>query len=161
MDIYHKVDEFLKLLFEGIDIEDHELVKHELKRFYTLNGIEPEVYIEGGWATITIDTQRLEKQEKQFDKVLKLCDQQQFDKAEPLLSELIKNNPTYSEFYRVKGQIESETGRPEEAVNSLIDALRWDPSNKWALIMMGNVFYKQRNDFETALIYFNKALEVD
>src|SRR5690606_30689759 len=43
--------------------------------------------------------------------------------------------------------------------NVLIDALRWNPKNEWALLMMGNIFATKKNDIETALVYYNQILE--
>jgi hypothetical protein len=57
------------------------------------------------------------------------------------------------------GQILSDEGNQEEAINSLIDALKWNPKNEWALLMMGNIFSKYHKDLKTALLYYNQALE--
>ncbi len=59
------------------------------------------------------------------------------------------------------GQILSEQGQQEEAIDCLIDALRWDSKNGWALLMMGNIFAKYKNDVETAIKYYDQALVVN
>ena len=56
------------------------------------------------------------------------------------------------------GQILSDEGDQEEAINFLIDALRWDPKNGYALIMMGNIFAKHKDDIDTAIKYYNEAI---
>jgi len=56
------------------------------------------------------------------------------------------------------GQILSDEGDQEEAINCLIDALRWDSKNGWALLMMGNIFAKFKNDVPTAMKYYDQAL---
>jgi Flp pilus assembly protein TadD len=56
------------------------------------------------------------------------------------------------------GQILSDEGNQEEAVNCLIDALRWDSKNGWALLMMGNIFAKFKDDVSTAMKYYDQAL---
>ena len=56
------------------------------------------------------------------------------------------------------GQILSDEGDQEEAINSLIDALRWDSKNGFALLMMGNIFAKFKNDVPTAMKYYDQAL---
>ena len=48
------------------------------------------------------------------------------------------------------GQILSDEGDQEEAINCLIDALRWDSKNGYALLMMGNIFAKFKDDVPTA-----------
>jgi tetratricopeptide (TPR) repeat protein len=56
------------------------------------------------------------------------------------------------------GQILSDEGDQEEAINCLIDSLRWDSKNGWALLMMGNIFAKFKNDIPTAMKYYDQAL---
>lgn len=56
------------------------------------------------------------------------------------------------------GQILSDEGDQEEAINCLIDALRWNSKNGWALLMMGNIFAKFKNDVSTAMKYYDQAL---
>lgn len=56
------------------------------------------------------------------------------------------------------GQILSEEGDQDEAINCLIDALRWDATNNWALLMMGNIFAKYKDDLSTAMKYYDQAL---
>ena len=56
------------------------------------------------------------------------------------------------------GQILSEEGDQEEAINCLIDALRWDSKNGYALLMMGNIFAKFKEDIPTAMKYYDQAL---
>jgi tetratricopeptide (TPR) repeat protein len=56
------------------------------------------------------------------------------------------------------GQILSEEGDQEKAINCLIDALRWDSKNGWALLMMGNIFAKFKDDVPTAMKYYDQAL---
>ena len=55
------------------------------------------------------------------------------------------------------GQILSDEGDQEEAINFLIDALRWDSKNGWALLMMGNIFAKFKDDVPTAMKYYDQA----
>ena len=59
------------------------------------------------------------------------------------------------------GQILSDEGNQDEAINCLIDALRWDSRNHWALLMMGNIQAKFLKDVPTALKYYDQALLVN
>ncbi|MFO0323320.1 MAG: tetratricopeptide repeat protein [Bacteroidota bacterium] len=56
-------------------------------------------------------------------------------------------------------QILSDEGDQDEAINYLIDALRWNSSNGWALLMMGNIFAKFKNDVPTAMKYYDQAVK--
>ncbi len=59
------------------------------------------------------------------------------------------------------GQIRSDEGAQDEAINWFIDALRWDPMNAAALLMMGNILARHKRDIPAALIYYNQALLVN
>lgn len=59
------------------------------------------------------------------------------------------------------GQILSDEGDQDEAINCLIDALRWDSKNGWALLMMGNIFAKFKDDVPTAMKYYDQALNAN
>jgi tetratricopeptide (TPR) repeat protein len=55
----------------------------------------------------------------------------------------------------------SDEGNQEGAIDHLIDALRWDPTNGFALIMMGNVYARHKDDVETAMKYYDQAVKLD
>jgi len=110
--------------------------------------------------TVEINTSAITSQKSYFDTVIKYCETGKFNKAKPILEKLIKKNPTVSEYHRILGQIYSDEGRQEDAINCLIDALRWDPKNTHALTMMGNIFARSKNDIPTAMSYYEHALVV-
>ena len=114
--------------------------------------------IDDEWVTIDIDTPTILSQEADYRKTVALCEKGNFTAAKPILSSLIQKNPTNSEYHRIMGQILSDEGNQEEAINCLIDALRWDPKNGWALLMMGNIFAKFKDDVPTAMKYYDQAL---
>ena len=87
-----------------------------------------------------------------------LCEKGKYAEAKSILQNLIQKNPTNSEYHRIMGQILSDEGDQEEAINYLIDALRWDSKNGWALLMMGNIFAKFKDDVPTAMQYYDQAI---
>jgi Flp pilus assembly protein TadD len=107
---------------------------------------------------IEIDTPTIIAQEKDYRSVIALCERRKYSEAKPILKNLISKNPTISEYHRIMGQILSDEGDQEGAINSLIDALRWDSRNGWALLMMGNIFAKFKDDVPTAMKYYDQAL---
>ncbi|MEI7676407.1 MAG: tetratricopeptide repeat protein [Bacteroidales bacterium] len=117
--------------------------------------------IDGEWVLVDIDTSKIIAQEKEFNRVVAFCEKGQFREAKPILQNLIKQNPTHSDSYRIMGQILSDEGNQDEAVDYLIDALRWDAKNGWALLMMGNIFAKFKDDVPTAMKYYDQALVVN
>jgi len=91
---------------------------------------------------------------------LDLCNKNEFDKALPLLEGAIKDNPQDSEAWRVLAQIHwNHMHEPDKAYDELIEALKCEPKNIWALVLMGNLLTKEKNDIEHAKQYYDKVLE--
>lgn len=156
MQIIHKIDDFLHTIFPNIN--DENQIINVMEDFYTYGSNRPQVRIENGFVIVEIDVVSIVSQENDFKKAISFCENGKFSDAKPLLENLIKQNPTNSECHRIIGQIYSDEGNQEEAINSLIDALRWDSKNAYALVMMGNIFAKFKNDIETAMKYYDQAL---
>src|SRR5690606_25150806 len=107
-----------------------------IQEFYTYGPYKPKVSIRDNWIKIDIDTPTIVFQDGDYKKVIALCEKGKYSDAKPILKNLISKNPTISEYHRIMGQILSDEGDQEEAINCLIDALRWDSKNGWALLMM-------------------------
>lgn len=89
-----------------------------------------------------------------------LCNQQKFDQALQVLEELIKEEPKNSEAWRTLAQIHwVNKHMPDKAYDELIEALRCEPKNIWALVLMGNLLTKEKKDVDHAKQYYNKVLE--
>jgi tetratricopeptide (TPR) repeat protein len=160
MQIIHKIDDFLFTIFPElvVDKNDKSLIKNTLEKYYTYGPYKPKVSIENDWVKIEIDTTSIISQETEYKKAVALCEKGKFIEAKPILQKLIEKNPTISEYHRIMGQILSDEGDQEEAINCLIDALRWDSKNGWALLMMGNIFAKFKDDISIAMKYYDQAL---
>jgi len=158
MQIKHKIDDFLYTIFPLVEKGDLEALKSEFLEYYSYGIIKPEVSIEGDWIIIDVDTTTILSQKAEYQKVVELCDQGNYADAKPILENLIAKNPSVSEYHRIMGQIQSDEGEQNEAINCLIDALRWDSKNGWALLMMGNIFSKFKNDMATAMKYYDQAI---
>ena len=161
MHIVHKIDGFLPNIFPGVDMNNPEALKEALLKYYSYGSVKPEIKIEDGWVSIFIDSNRIAENEVTYNKVVAFCEQGNFTDAKPLLKKIIEKDPTNSDYHRIMGQILSEEGDQEEAINCLIDALKWNPKNGWALIMMGNIFAKYKDDNETAMKYYDQAVIVN
>lgn len=156
MKIIHRIDDFLHTIFPNIK-DENQIIK-VMEDFYTYGLNKPNVKIEDGFVIVDIDVISITSQENDFSKAISFCEKGKFAEAKPLLENLIKQNPTNSECHRIIGQIYSDEGNQEEAINSLVDALRWDSKNAYALVMMGNIFAKYKSDIETAMKYYDQAL---
>jgi Tfp pilus assembly protein PilF len=158
MRIIHKLDDFLTYLFPNN--KDENQIISSMEEFYSYGTYKPKVTIENGFVIVDIDITGISNQENDFRKVISYCENEKFAEAKPILINLLENNPTNSEYHRILGQILSDEGETEEAINSLIYALRWDSKNAYALVMMGNIFARSKNDIETAMKYYDQALVV-
>ena len=89
----------------------------------------------------------------ELDKALDLCNKNKFDDALPILEEITKNDPQNSEAWRTLAQIHwFHLHQPDKAYDELIEALRCEPTNLWALILMGNLLTKEKNDIDEILV---------
>lgn len=158
MQIIHKIDNFLYTIFPSVIKGDVHSLQNAIQDYYTYGLHKPEVKIDNGFVIIELDTAEIYANDKDYKKVIAFCEKGNYADAKPILKKLIEKNPTISEYHRIMGQIISDEGDQEEAINCLIDALRWDSKNGWALLMMGNIFAKFKDDVPTAMKYYDQAL---
>ena len=158
MQIIHLIDDFLFEIFPETKGADNDKIIEVFKDYYTYKVFQPKVEVKGNIVVVDIDTSAIADQERDYNRAVNLCEKGRFSQAKPLLSTLIEKNPSNSEYHRIMGQVLSEEGDFESAINSLIDALRWNPKNESALIMTGNIFSKSENDIDTAIRYYNQVL---
>lgn len=163
MEILHKIDDFLFELFPRAKESSNriEVLTDELIEYYTYGAFKPTVEIVDGWVKVRIDIPTISSQESDYNKVVAFCEKGKYSDAKKILEPLIKKNPTNSEYHRIYGQILSDEGDQDEAINSLIDALRWDSKNGYALLMMGNIYAKFKNDISTAMKYYDQAIKIN
>jgi Tfp pilus assembly protein PilF len=158
MQIVHKINDFLYTIFPELENANEKEIITAIQKYYTYGPFVPKVSINDGIVTIDVDTEYIITQDADYNKTVALCEKGKFDEAKIILEKLIQKNPSNSEFHRILGQILSEQGDQDEAINALIDALRWNSSNGWGLLMMGNIFAKHKKDIKTALIYYDQAI---
>jgi len=163
MIIIHPIGSFLEELFPVLKgkMDDEEFIAQVLTDYYTVADIRPEVKVRKGFAEIHIDPSGIITQNVDFNRANNLCQHGKFNEAIPILRSLINKNPANSEYYRTIGQAYSMIGNDEEGINYLIDALKWNPKNNYALIMIGNIFARNKNDIETARKYYQQVIEND
>jgi len=95
-----------------------------------------------------------------LQQALDLCNKSDFDKALSLLEEITKEEPQNSEAWRLLAQVHwTYQHEPNKAYDELIEALKCEPKNIWALVLMGNLLTREMNDVEHAKQYYDKVLE--
>ena len=163
MIIIHKIDDFMFELFPQVAESnfDKEVIKQVLTEFYSAGPYKPKIFIIDDYIKVEIDTSLIETHDKEYQKAISLSEKGKYSEAKIILRHLIKEAAYVSEYYRVLGQIYSEEGDQDKAIDTLIDALKWDPKNTWALLMMGNIFAKFKDDLDTALKYYEQAAKLN
>jgi hypothetical protein len=154
---------FTSLLFTlfGTPEGNPSMLIDQMRAYYTVRGVAPAVSVDGDTIVIELDMERIMGREKLFADAKRLCEQGNFEQGTAKLQKLVEEDPTHSEYHRMLGQAAAEQGNSDEAIDHLIDALKWDPLNTYALTMMGNIWAREKNDMETAMRYYRSALDQD
>ena len=158
MQIIHQINDFLYTIFPDLLGASELKIKDTIQKYYTYGPFVPKITLNNDLVIIDVDTETIQTQDADYNKTVALCEKGHFEEARIILEKLIQINPSNSEFHRILGQILSEQGNQDEAINALIDSLRWNSSNAWGLLMMGNIFAKHKKDLKTALIYYDQAI---
>src|SRR5690554_3655482 len=139
--IIHKLDDFFLELFSASK-DDTNTLKGKIAEFYTLGNVVPDVSIADDTVMISIPGSFSTKEERKYKKLIDLCEAAKFNEARVIGVELVNECPGNTEYHRVLGQVYSELGMQDEALDELISALKWNPKNENALLMVGNIFAK-------------------
>ena len=95
-----------------------------------------------------------------LQKAFELCNQNRFNEALPILEEITRTDSQNSEAWRTLAQVHwTHFHEPDKAYDELIESLKCNPRNIWALILMGNLLTKEKDDVEHAKDYYDKVLE--
>jgi len=137
--------------------DDKDLLE-KLQKFYTVDGYTPKIEISGNIIHVHIDDAVYRTVKKDFDKATDYCNNHRFDKAEPILKDIIKRCPLHSDSFRILGQIEMGRENYDKAIDYVLSALVIDPTNVWSLVLMGNL-YANKGNLEISDTYYNKVLE--
>jgi len=161
MKIFLPISEFLYELFPNAKGAGEDVLIREVRNFYSLGGVVPMVKIIDGMLEVSVNMDQASTDERDFKKAVSFCENGDFEQAKPLLQALASRSPFNSEVHRLLGQIASEQGMQDQAIDYLIDALRWNPENSFAIVMMGNIWAKFKRDIPTAMKYYEQALVID
>src|SRR5690606_3773937 len=98
------LDNFSNTIFSNSNSSKEELIA-KLKEFYQIGSEIPVISDEGSYLKVEIDTEKLNIENEKYNKLQKLCESGDFDKALILAKELVSKSPTVSEYHRLLGQI--------------------------------------------------------
>lgn len=124
-----------------------------------MDGYSAEVTIDGDYVKVKVDQKDLEQSQKEFNEITALCEKRQFKEAYSRLEQFLKKHSRHSEGYRILAQMEMEAGNIDKAIDIDIEALRCNPKNIWALILMGNLYSKYKDNYEIGRTYYDSVLK--
>ena len=153
MDIIHPIHD------NSFGINDPEALKAKLVEHYTYNGVAPQVEIRDGFVFIHIDESLLSSIDNHLEKALDMVKRGDYRKAMKEYESIISKYPMHSEAYRMLAQVKMTLKDIDGATNDLILALKNDPRNYWALILMGNILAKYQNNLAAGEKYYRTAYE--
>lgn len=142
----------------NISFSSEEDLLAKLKKEYTRDGYTPDIQIKGNMVCVHIDENKYEVLQQDFKQALDLCRNREFQKAETLLKSIVKKKPYFVDGHRVLAQVRLDQGDYDDAIDKNIDALRIDPTNLYALLLMGNIYVKM-NRLSDADKFYDKALQ--
>ena len=134
-------------------------LKKELEDYFSWKGLVPEVELLQDYVRVDIDDEKIKLAEAKVKLAYDCCNRGNFISAKSLLKEALEICPLYSDAYRTLAQIHMQEGKAEDAIATCSEALKCDPKNMWALILMGNLMLHFRKDGEQALKYYERTLE--
>ena len=141
------------------DAHTPEELRDKLLAYYTVDGYSAEVTIDGDFVKVKVDQKDLEQSQKEFNEITALCEKRQFKEAHSRLEQFLKKHSRHSEGYRILAQMEMEAGNIDKAIDIDIEALRCNPKNIWALILMGNLYSKYKDNYEIGRTYYDSVLK--
>jgi len=131
-----------------------------VRKFLSDKSIGATVSRDGGFVVVEYPDSKDIDAEEDERIVLGFCRDRHFGKARKVVEELLTKSPCNSEAYRLYAQIEMECESFDKAIDLAKDALRLNPSNLYALILLGNLYARDKDSPEQGLPYFRRAYEL-
>ena len=96
-----------------------------------------------------------------FSCALVMCNSRRSGKARKLLKSVIERRPLFADAYRNLAQVEMMEGNFDCAINLAQQCLELQPRNYYALILLGNLYARDKGNKIKGLEYYQQALEIN
>ena len=158
MHIFFKKSDLAWNKFSHIDENSsNEEIVQGIQSFYLQWWCSVKVEIEDDTIHIYFDENSTNITENEINSIWKLVQRWEFERARKKLTEMIKQDPTNSDLYRLYGQTLSDEWKRDEAEKWLINCLKYNPDNTRWLVMLGNIYNYQWQK-ELAKTLYQRAL---
>lgn len=155
------LNDFFYTLFPEAKDVDVSNAQKLVNDYYSRKYKEISVSVVDGILEIDFVFKYKKHDDKELQKAMTYCDNRNYKKAVPLLKTFLDKYPFSSDALRALGQIESDLGNQDAAIELLQESLRWNPKNVYALLMLGNIYAKYKNDIAIGMKYYEWALEIN
>lgn len=135
-------------------------LKAELEEYFSYKGFKPSVEIISDYVRVDIDSEKIEMAEAQVRLAFDCCNNGNFTSAKEFLHKALVVCPIHGEAHRTMAQIYIQEGKQEDAITECREALKCEPDNMWAMILMGNILWQFKKNQEGVLKYYNKVVEL-
>jgi tetratricopeptide (TPR) repeat protein len=135
-----------------------------IKKSYGFLSPEVDVTIKGDIAVINFPEEKAKKVDealKFYERGVRKAERGEYKAAIELFKKTLDYLPAHSDARRNIAMAYLESGNKEEAKNQLIDVLRLNPKDTWGYVLLGNVYSKYENDFDSAEPFYKKAYELN
>ena len=135
-----------------------------IKQSYGFLSTAIDVKIENGIAIINLPeekSKRIDEAVELFKRGNKKAQRGDYKSAIQLFKRTLEILPAHTDARRNLAMAYLESGNQDEALNHLIDVLRLNPKDVWGLLLLGNIYSKYKNDFDSAEPFYKKAYEIN
>lgn len=136
-----------------------EELRRELESWHSYKGMKPRVTIFPDHIEVEVDDSRIGQAETKVKLAYDCCNRGDWKGAEEFLRGALGICPLYSDAYRLLAQLRMQEGRTDDAVRECTEAIKCDPMNMWALILMGNLILR-KGDPEGAMRYYRRVTDL-
>src|SRR6266516_7642764 len=91
---------------------------------------------------------------------VKRASEGRYEKAIGIYKRVLELQPSFHAARRDLAMAYMELGDVDNATNHLIEVLRLDPKDSWSLVVLGNLYIREKGDLETGEKFLRKAVEI-
>lgn len=144
----------------AFDVSDLRELEHAVKSFLQEKKLKLNAVRDGQSVFVSYpETENIDAEEDART-VISLCNNRDFKNAGKVVREWLNKVPWSSEAYRLLAQIEIEEGLHDSALRDAKDAVRFNPSNQYALTLVANILSRDKNQIHKGLAYYKRCYDL-
>ena len=136
----------------------------EIREQYSFLSSIDQVAIDEGFVTITIPEEnpyRVEEALRTYKRAGRAAERGNYQAAVGMFQDVLEIIPYHADTRRELGMAYMEMGDAARAKQHVVEALRLQPDDVWAYVILGNIYLKMEGKPELGARYYQKAYELD